>query len=98
MVKNTNYFHEALKPYFVNNVHSSSKNVFEVSEKNANINKVENLNLEKEEECEKIPLLDAYELNKLEYEKAICYDKRIFLRIYWDIISREHKIIFTFFI
>ena len=26
------------------------------------------------------------------------YNKRIFLRIYWDIISREHKIIFTFFI
>ena len=91
-----NYFHESLKPYFINNIPSSSKNVIEFSEKNANINKIENLHLKKEEE--KVPLLDAYELNKLEYDKAICYDKRIFLKIYWDLISREHKIIFTFFI
>ena len=42
--------------------------------------------------------LDAFELNNLEFEEAIKLDKRSFLKIYWDILCREHKIIFTFFI
>ena len=42
--------------------------------------------------------MDSYELNQLEYEKAIIYDKRTFIQLYWDILSREHIIIFTFFI
>ena len=40
--------------------------------------------------------LDAFELNELKYEKAIKYDKRSFLRIYLDLLKREHIIIFTF--
>ena len=37
-------------------------------------------------------------MNQLEYEDAINYDKRSFIRIYWDLLCREHLIIFTFFI
>jgi hypothetical protein len=38
-----------------------------------------------------------FELNELEYKKAIEYDKRTFLRYYWSLIRREHLIFFTFF-
>ena len=37
-----------------------------------------------------------YELNELEYEKAINYDKRTLFQIYWANLKREHLIIFTF--
>ena len=39
-----------------------------------------------------------YELNELEYEKAVIYDKRSFIHYYWQLIRREHLIIFTFFV
>ena len=38
-----------------------------------------------------------FELNELEYEKAVEYDKRTFFNYYWQLIRREHLIIFTFF-
>ena len=38
-----------------------------------------------------------FELNELEYEKAVQYDKRTFFNYYWQLIRREHLIIFTFF-
>jgi hypothetical protein len=38
-----------------------------------------------------------YELNELEYQEAIEYDKRTFLVYYWSLIRREHLIIHTFF-
>ena len=41
---------------------------------------------------------DKFELNELEYEEAIYNDKRSFIKMYWDILCREHIIIFTFFI
>ena len=41
---------------------------------------------------------DEYELDELEYEKAIFYDKRNFFKIYWNKLCREHIIIFTFFV
>ena len=41
---------------------------------------------------------DDFELNQLEFNEAIIYDKRPFIQIYFSIIKREHKIIFTFFI
>ena len=37
-----------------------------------------------------------YELNELEYEKALKYDKRTLFQIYWAALKREHLIIFTF--
>ena len=99
-----NFFHESIKNYFVNNnfnsviinkISASSKKELEFKEKKEIINKIKLLNTEKKEENKK---LDAYELNILEYEEAICYDHRTFLQTYWDLLSREHKIIFTFFI
>ena len=42
--------------------------------------------------------LDAYELNELSYEDAIKFDQREFIQIYWDLLKREHIIIFTFFV
>ena len=38
-----------------------------------------------------------YELNELEYKKAIEYDKRSFLRYYWSLIRIEHLIFLPFF-
>ena len=41
--------------------------------------------------------LDSYELNNLDFKKAIKLDKRKFWEIYWSILNREHLIISTFF-
>ena len=38
-----------------------------------------------------------FELNELDYKKAIKYDNRSFFRYYWSLIRREHLIFFTFF-
>ena len=42
--------------------------------------------------------LDDFEINDLEYLEAKIIDQRSFWSIYWSILKREHKIIFTFFI
>ena len=47
---------------------------------------------------EKEEKLDNFELNNLDYNKAINLDKRTFLEIYLSLLKREHLIIFTFFI
>ena len=39
-----------------------------------------------------------FELNELEYNEAVIYDNRSFLQFYWQLIRREHLIIFTFFV
>ena len=99
-----NYFGDVIKSYIsnnnsnTNNFPPSSKNVLEYSEKKENIIKVENLKADKKENFEEKKNLDPFELNNLEYEEAIYYDKRTFMQTYWDILSREHKIIFTFII
>ena len=41
--------------------------------------------------------LDNFELNNLEYEEALIFDKRYFYQTYCSILKREHSIIFTFF-
>ena len=41
--------------------------------------------------------LSDYEINELEYEEAIKFDKRSVFKIYWQILQREHLIFFTFF-
>ena len=74
-----------------NNFSTSSKNSKNKLIKE-NLNKNDALNSGK-----RIEKFDKFELNQLEYEEAIYYDKRIFIKIYWDILSREHIIIFTFF-
>ena len=40
---------------------------------------------------------DNLELDNLEYEKALAYDKRSFKQIYIDKLKKQHLIIFTFF-
>ena len=46
---------------------------------------------------EKIKNYSEYELDDLEYQEAIIYDKRTFLNYYICLIKREHLLIFTFF-
>ena len=41
--------------------------------------------------------MDNYELNHLEYEQAIKFDKRKFCEIYWSLLNRKQIILFTFF-
>ena len=41
---------------------------------------------------------DDFELNDMEYEDAAKHDKRSLIRIYYSLLKREHKILFTFFI
>ena len=41
---------------------------------------------------------DDFELNELEYEEAARLDKRTLISIYYSLLKREHKILFTFFI
>ena len=100
-IQKLNFFHEAIKPYFINNDNSlgknmpplsSSKNVLDYSAKNENVKNFDNSNLDSKLQ------LDPFELNELEYDEAISYDKRTFIQIYRDLLIREHKIIFTFFI
>ena len=42
-------------------------------------------------------ILSDYELNHLEFADALELDNRIFLRIYWSLLKREHPVIHTFF-
>ena len=79
-----------------NSVTNTVKNNFISISSNAQFNNIEKKENDPEEKEKKV--YDAFELNNLGYEEAICHDQRTFLRTYWDILSREHKIIFTFFI
>ena len=54
--------------------------------------------LEEEKADNNQNILDDFELNQLEYDEAIKYDKRTFIEIYFSLLKREHKILFTFFI
>ena len=40
--------------------------------------------------------LNDQELNTLEYEKAIIYDKRTYFQYYWSLLKKKHLIFFTF--
>ena len=37
-----------------------------------------------------------YELNTLDYEKALKFDKRTYLQYYWSLLKKKHLILFTF--
>ena len=76
----------------------------------SNKNLLKNINSYDKSEKDNIPLdetkieieasrkLDDFELNELQYEEAAKYDQRTFLQIYYCLLKREHKIIFTYFI
>jgi len=42
--------------------------------------------------------LDNFELNRLDFYEAMKLDKRSFLEIYWGFLTREHPILFTFYV
>ena len=41
--------------------------------------------------------MNDQELNTLEYEKAIIYDKRSYLQYYWALLKKKHLLLFTFY-
>ena len=48
------------------------------------------------DESELYKNMNDEELNSLEYEKALIYDKRTFFQYYWSLLKKDHKILFTF--
>jgi len=41
--------------------------------------------------------MNDQELNTLEYEKALIYDKRSYFQYYWSLLKKKHLILFTFY-
>ena len=66
----------------------SSKHTFRINTSNKNNGKI-NDNLHK-------PLLNDQELNTLEYNLAILYDKRTYFQYYWSLLKKKQLILFTF--
>ena len=62
---------------------------------NAKLDEIQDKDKEIKEKNDE-PLSD-YELNNLEYLIALELDNRKYLKIYWSLLKREHKILFTFF-
>ena len=62
---------------------------------NAKLDEIQDKDKETKEKNDE-PLSD-YELNNLEYLIALELDNRKYLKIYWSLLKREHKILFTFF-
>jgi uncharacterized BrkB/YihY/UPF0761 family membrane protein len=89
-IKNSKFYNSIIK----NNIPSSKEKISFSSRKNSVI-QFGAINAKKPKTQKK---LDSFQLNNLEYDEAIIYDKRTFIRTYCDLLFREHKIIFTFFI
>ena len=72
----------------------SNKSITILDKWNSNENKSseEEISVDKKQKID----LDPYELNDLEYEEAVKYDQRSFIKIYWDTLKREHILLFTF--
>ena len=76
---------------------NSNRKISDYSVSNISISPKES-NKINDNSIQKLKKLDDFELNDLDYLEAIKYDKRSFNKMYWSILRREHKIIFTFFI
>ena len=74
----------------------ASSNIINISKNKEKLSLNEDINKRKNE-VEVSKTLDAFELNELEYDEAITQDKRTFIQTYFDLLSREHQLIFTFF-
>jgi hypothetical protein len=59
-----------------------------IKKETKNINKRSNNNFYKN--------LNDQELNTLEYNKAIIYDKRVYFQYYWSLLKKKQLILFTF--
>ena len=65
-------------------------------ENNVNNNENNNDNNKNEDKDKKDSFIDE-ELNRMEYEKALKYDKRKYFKYYWSLIKKKNLIILTFF-
>ena len=65
----------------------SIKNSKRINPNKLSINKVKNITQEN---------LNDQELNTLEYDKAILYDKRTYIQYYWSLLKKKQLIFFTF--
>ena len=98
--KKKKIINKSKKPYQIKNVSFIDNKIFimgnsengNFKRKNSNLIEVHNNKHESQNN------LDDFELNDLEYLEAKIIDQRSFWIIYWSILKREHKIIFTFFI
>ena len=92
------------------NLYSSKYNEKDINNQNNNDNikpklvsneinsksKDNNTNILKEEAI--YTNMNDEELNSLEYEKALIYDKRSYFQYYWSLLKTKHLILFTFLI
>ena len=58
-------------------------------QKKEKVKKKENNNKKRE--------FNDYELNELKYEKALIYDKRTYIQIYWSSLKKKQLILFSFY-
>ena len=96
------YFKKKSKIFKKANIYSKSNSNYNVLDKTPiNFHNIKNEELKKynKKRTERAPkrVYSNYELNELEYEKAVKLDVRSLFKIYWATLQREHLIIFTFF-
>ena len=79
-------------------IKENSEKKLNILEENQNKDILKNISEKEPKKNEKMEEKDLtdYELNKLEYDKALELDKRNFFDIYWYLLKREHIILFTF--
>ena len=90
----------------INNINNNNSIIEKnINNENHNILIFEHKNSEKNQQgnrifncCIKGNNFYDFELNELEYYKAIKLDHRTFIQYYWQLLRREHIIIFTFFV
>ena len=89
--RNNDNLNEKKKKYSKFAKNSTKTNITEFKEKDI-VNKED-----KKQQYLRKAKLDNFELNNLDYEEALIFDKRNYLKMYWSVLKREHIIIFTFF-
>ena len=97
--KNLNSFRNNSNRLQIYSNSGSKKNVLNVPEFNKlNSSKIKKQNTNNKSEIENIKKIkySDYELNELEFEKAIKLDNRTLFQIYCGTLKREHLLIFTF--
>ena len=72
---------------FLNNANKNNEQIL-INNRNKRILEKKNNNIIK---------LDDYELNELEYKKALNIDKRTYFQFYFSLLKTKHIIIFTFY-
>ena len=85
------------KNFFKENDYNNSLNSNNIMRESSGV-VMETKNFNKVSKDDNKENLDNFELNNLDYNKALKFDKRNFFKIYWSLLRREHLIIFTFLI